>query len=331
MNDLTKQRKRGSCLRLSLFFSLILSIFLSLCLGACIPSNIGGGFLGGRTQADYDSIRQSQQNSAEVIRRTSNIYAGENCSEQERNHECYEDCDKIYKSKTDQKKCEGLTVRQIEKIKEVYDVLERAKEDDLNDINVDVFELYLKPSIQSIDDLIYGFKKKNFISKAENIFIWLTENEDMAMLFEEKDRDYKTFNNLLNAVEPFNPNQVYLPFSKIVRKSDTIMDIVVQQPGDDSFALDWFMDFIEESPNCESDTIAEDCFEVYCKIANEMNTDEKDRLLRMDIFDKYLNDIIEEEININNWNPPNSKTVEDIKETDDLGDDWVSNLCDGLT
>ena len=329
MNNL-KKRTDFLSLRSSLFFPLLLSVFLSLFLGACFPSLVtGGGFTQRRTQADYDRINQNNQNRAEVIRRTSATYAGKKCSEEDRRHQCYEDCEDIYNSRKDKNECEELTVRQIEKIKEVYEALEGAKERDLNEIQEDVFELYLSFSIQSLDDLIDKFKKRDLNSRAENILIWLAENEEMARIFEDVDRDYKSLSNLLNVIEPFDPSQVELPFSHIVRGSDTIMDIIVQQRNEDNFVLKWFMDFIEESPPCE-DTISVECFTVYCKIGSRMNKTEKEKLLDIRIFEKHLNNIIEDEINISNWNPPTSTAVEDIEDTDDLGDDWVDNLCGGL-
>ena len=300
--------------------------FLSLLifLGACgNPLGGLGGYITYRTDAEYAQI---QKNRAEVIRRTRQTYAGERCSEQEKRHECYEDCDDIYNHRRDRQECEELTVTQIEKIKFVYTALEDGRESDLNKVEPEAFELYLSFSIRSIDDLVDGLKDT---SDAENILVWLARNEQMSEIFEKSDDDYKTLNKLLNVIKPFGPNEVDLPFSHVVDGSDTIMDIVAQQRDQDSFTLKWFMNFIEESPNCQ-DTTSTSCFEVYCKIGNKMNEKEKGLLLDIRSFEDYIDDIIDEDINSGNWNPPSGVTVDTLEDTGDLENDWVDILCDGL-
>ena len=288
------------------------------------------GFFGGRTNADYEIIKQRSQNRAEVIRRTSEIYSGQRCSSEQRRHECYESCDEIYSSRRDQKDCEELTVRQIEKLKELSNLLEDARESDLASIEPDIFELHLSFSIRALDDLIDGFQRRNQASKAENIMIWLVSNENMAEIFEDVDRDYKTLNKLLNVIEPFQSDKIYIPFSKLVDSSDTLMDIIAKERDSTDFVLKWVMDFIEESPSC-SDTISESCFEVYCKIGSVMNKDDVYRLLDKDVFERYIDNILEDTINSSNWDPPNGKAAEDLEDVDDLNDNWVEILCGGLT
>ena len=128
------------------------------------------GFLTGRTDAGYEFInKQRSQNRAEVIKRTSEVYSGQRCSSEQRRHECYGSCDKIYSSRRDQKECEELTVRQIKKLQELYDVLEDADENDLADIKPDIFELYLSFSIRAFDELIDDFQRKIELQKLKTL------------------------------------------------------------------------------------------------------------------------------------------------------------------
>lgn len=307
-------------------------LIFSLLTGCLNPFTTQEGVVESRTDAEYEAIKQSNQNRAEVIRRTSEAYSGEKCSSEQRRHECYKSCDDIYSSRGDETDCQELTVRQIEKLKELSDVLEEARGNDLAGIEPDIFELYLSFSIRPLDDLIDDFQRRNQVSRAENIMIWLVQNENMAKIFEDEDEDYKTLNKLLNVIEPFESNQIYVPFSKVVDSSDTLMDIIAKERDSTDFALKWIMDFIGESPSC-SDTVTESCFEVYCKIGAAMNKDDVGRLLNREkeVFRRYIEDILEADINIDNWSPPSRITVDDLEDVDDLDDNWVENLCRTLT
>jgi len=321
MNDL-KKRKAGG---------LFLFLPLLLLLGSCINSmRPGGGVIADKFE-DYEVIRQDSKKRAEVIKRTSTIYSGRKCSAEERRHQCFKDCDTIYSSRRDRKDCEELSIGQVKKLKEAYTALDEADENDLNRIERDVFELFLSFSIKAMDDIVHDFKNRRLNNRAETILIWLVENEEMAKIFESADRDYKTLNKLLNVIRDFSPDEVYLPFSHIVRDSDTIIDIVVQQRKPDSFVMDWFMEFIEESPSCERDAVSINCFEIYCKIGDRMNTGEQGRILDIQVFEKYMNNIIEDQINRDNWSTPSGMDLNDLEDSNDLESDWVSILCGGLT
>jgi len=278
---------------------------------------------------DHEIIRQRNQNRDQIIRRTSELYAGQKCSTEEKSHKCYESCNAIYRR--NQKDCKELTVGQIEKLQELHSVLREAGPEEWLEIETDLFELYLSFSIKAFDDIIDDLRKKSRVSKAEDLMIWLVSNEDKAEVFEAVDRNYKTLNKLLQVIEPFESYEVYLPFSKVVNDSDTLIDIIVRERDETDFVFNWILDFIEESSVCKGDPVSVDCFEVYCKIGSAMNKKEQNRLLEKDIFENYIDDILQNSINRENWNPPSRKSVEDLEETSDLRDKWVEILCGDLT
>ena len=300
---------------------LLLSLFLPLFLGACSLSNFFSRYNSFASRSAADN-----QKRIEVIRRSSSTFSGNTCSEETRGHDCYRSCEKMYSYGSEKRECYGLTVQQIEKIKEVYDILDKSRERDLEKISLEAFELYLNFSIRSMNKLAEGLNK----SQAKNLIVWLISYEDIAQIFKDLDEDYKILNNILQNIIAFETVDIDKPFSQTVRSSDTIMDVIVAQRYYDGLVLEWMMDFIEDSPNCETDTATTSCLTVYCKIGKAMNDTKQERLLKNDPFKNFIDNILEEKVNSSNWNLPTGTSLDDLENSGDLEDSWVDALCDTL-
>ena len=310
--------------------NILLLLLVNLICSCTIPVLDGRYYLGTETQA---SQAQRAANRAEVLKRTSDSLDGNTCSQENRSHLCQIQCEKLFESRKDERDCLNLKVNQIESIQHVFDTIETSRERDLNTLSVDSFELFLHFSTKPMEDIIQRFQRVRNISRAENFFIWLIENEDMAIIFEDIDSNNKMFNNLLKAIIDFDieySEQVHLPFSKNIKDLNTIMDIVIEDRNYNGFILQWFMDFIEDSPDCSDNKVSESCLKMYCTIADNMNRSNKDNLLRSEEFESYIDDIIEDRINEDNWVLPKYKDLESFKDTRDLGNDWVETLCGDL-
>ena len=309
--------------------NILFLLLVNLIFSCTIPVLDERNYFNIETQASQD---QRAVNRAEVIRRTSNVFSGKTCSTENKTHPCRKQCEKVFDSRIDERDCLNLTVKQIESIKNVFDTIETSRERDLEDLSMDSFELFMNFSIKPMEDIITRFQRKRNTTRAENFITWLIENEDMALIFEDADSKNKTFNNLLKAVIDFDikyTEQVHLPFSKKIKDSNTLMDLVIEDKNYNGFILKWFMGFIEDSPDCDDD-ISEDCLTIYCTIADNMNRSNKEDLLRSRDFEAYIDDIIEERINKDNWVLPKSKDLESFQDANDLGDNWIENLCGDL-
>jgi len=310
--------------------SLIFSFFIGL-IGCYNPFLAQEGFFASRVPNDYEVVRQRSQNRDQIIRRTSELYAGQKCSSEDKNHACYKVCEELYKSRRDRKDCENLTVKQVEKINALHETLKDAREDELDEIQPDLFELYLSFSIEPFDDIASDLQRRERKSKAENLMIWLVSHEDMVSIFEDSDRDYVILTKLLDTIDPFIKKESYplhLPLSKAVDGSNTLVDVIVEEGTDDS-TLEWIMEFIEESPQCD-ESISEACFEVYCQIGSAMNKREREDLLDKNVFESYIEDILEDSINKSHWKTAEDQAKEDLENVNDLNDDWVETLCGSL-
>ena len=119
------------------------------------------------------------------------------------------------------------------------------------------------------------------------------------------------------------------------------MDIAIESGNEE--ALEWFMNYIEDkNSSCRNETVSRDCFEIYCKIGDKIDSDNMEDWTSYPAFESYIDDIIDDKINANNsddsnysnrgdgngWNYGEDKgQIEDI---DDINSDWVADLCGGL-
>ena len=271
--------------------------------------------------ACFPSGQRSVNASREVvIERSSEEYGGGKCSEEEDDHECYDYCNDIYNIRDDREDCEELTVGQVAKIKEAHDFLESPREDDLGQIELDAFDLYLNISIDPLSDLIKDYSRSN----AEDLMVWLVKNGDFAEVFQAEDQDYNHLKVLLQQISGSTGTTVEAiakAFTVTVDGSDTLWDVISKNKS--ARTLDWFMDFAEERNRaCNEEPLSARCFQLYCIVGRAMNLEDRADLLDIPRFEDYIAQIIDKGVNHPDWAP-------DIKDTGDLGD-WVKELCTGV-
>jgi len=278
---------------------------------------------------DYESRKTNDRDRLNVLTDSKKRHRGKSCEEEDRNHQCREDCRDIYSRRGDRDDCEELPVTQIDELIKLHELLEDPDEDDLNDeVSHDDFDVYLNVSIAPLDRHI-----KKYNSKDAKIFMkWMIENPDIAKIFEKEDDDYKSLKEILKEIQDFSgDNEIHLPFIENIDGGDELMTLAIDVGGED--IIEWFQDYInEEHSDCEDDETSSNCFKVYCKIGKDIGDDSADDWLSFETFEDYINDILEEETNGNNWSPSNKSPSgsDPYEDSGDL-DDWVANLCGGLT
>ena len=279
------------------------SCFFLLLVSACSPSG-------------QKSVEVSKE---ALIEGTSERYGGGQCDEKE-NNECYDYCKDIYKTREARKECEELTVGQVAKIKEAHDFLESPREDELKQIDPDIFDLYLNISIDPLRDLIKDYSRSN----AEDLMVWLVKNGDFAEVFQAEDQDYDHLKVLLQQISGSTGTtveEIAKAFAVTVDGSDTLWDVISKNKSASAEALAWFMGFIQKrNKACSKETLSARCFQLYCIIGRAMNVEDRADLLDIPRFEDYIAQIIDKGVNQPNW------ARSDIKDTGDLGD-WVKELC----
>ena len=267
-----------------------------------------------------------------------NYNSGNRCEEEDTNHQCYDQCRKIYNLSRDRTDCEeDLTSRQIEDIYELYKELSNPSEEKLLELDLRVFELYLGVSIASLDNLI-----KNYSSRqAEILLLWLVKDQEIAGIFRDEDGDLRTLESLLKQIENFDSDTIYEPFLAKTGR-DRLMEVAIKT-GDKS-VIEWFQDFIEKNnEECDDDTETRACFAIYCKIGDIIDRDSRDEWLEFEIFEAYIEDIIDAKVNSQQGTGDKQNSDgwihedaigndrEQIGGIEDLDDDWVNDLCEDLT
>ena len=292
-----------------------------------------------RTDTDYEIKKAEDEDRDDVIEQTAKTISGdtEKCEDKDKKHKCYEYCDDMFRSNRDEEDCEELTVAQVEAMWELYELLEDPDADELEDINSEVFDLYLNISIKSLDDLIGKYSR----SDAKEFLIWLINNEEIAKIFRKEDDNHKSLEALLKKFSGSYTSSGHDISQPFLKKLDR--DKLIEEAMGSELILEWFQDYINEKNNaCKSDTDTRGCFAVYCKIGNGIDDTARDDWMDSDDFESYIEDIIDEKVNSRQGTGNNRNTSGWIHETaagssnneiEDTGDleNWVDDLCQGLT
>ena len=291
-----------------------------------------------RTDETYANKKESDTDRESVIERTAKKFKGNLCKDEDSNHNCYKYCQQMYRINDDEQDCiNKLTTGQVNAIYEVYKVLKDPDEDKLKDIDVDAFNLFLNLSIAGLDDLIDDYTRRD----ASRVLGWIIDNEKIARVFIKEDKKYVSFLNLLKELSnrTITASNFHVPFTLSVGDS-VLMTLVIEQ---DDFVIDWVHDFInEKNTHCEKNTETKACFAVYCKIGKSMSAKARKNWLKSDKLGNYIRDIINEKINSRQGTGSERNTsgwihedaagnsaseIGDVKDVDD----WVEDLCIGLT
>ena len=304
---------------------------LSFYLSSCGPPTPGAAPAAAeapiRTERDYEEQRaNNSENRRRTFERSRQRYSGSACEDEDRDHECKEQCKDIYTRRSDREDCEELKTGQIEKLEELHKLLKDPDDDDLAEFDLEDFKVYLDISTSPFDKLVGKYSK----SESKEILLWIAENEDVAELMEDKDDDFKTLQRILKRFKSgVNDATLYEYFTAKISGSDRLMEVVIDSGNEP--AHNWFLDFINEKDNeCSDDTETVGCFFQYCKIGIIIDNDIAEDWLSFEDFDEYIEDIIDEKVNghatagtAGCWDTTGNDAIEDLGEINN----WVDDLC----
>ena len=122
--------------------------------------------------------------------------ADEDCEDNDR---CKETCRDIYDETSSYKKCYNLSIQEVSNIEDVFYTLLSADADDLEDLDSDDLENYLRIGIDGwIDKLIPRQKqKRDNYDKFKRTLAWIVEGEkDIVAVLEKEDQDNEILKKL---------------------------------------------------------------------------------------------------------------------------------------
>ena len=270
---------------------------------------IGQPFTGGNQQfgeATQPVFQPSRDNdNRNDLPAPNNRRRGSGCEVERSSHRCHQLCREMYSRDRDECLEEDPDI--IDNIYEVYQDLESVR--DLSGVNLEDLEAYLDISIISFNSLIRDYNRND----AEDMLIWIAEDNEVAELIRGEDEDFRILNDLLSLMVRFDSSRIDVPFTRRVDNRDTLMDYALNSGNEE--ALDYFIEYIlMGSQDCKSGNADLDCLTLMCKIGRA--SIERDRGYYFDsrIFEDFISDIIDNEIN---------------GSTTESGEKWIKGSGDG--
>lgn len=319
----------------------LLFVFLADCVNSVPPAGYpqnpnapnyypSAGYPPPGNDAYYDRRIREDGDRDEVLRRSGDRRRGDICEDEDRDHECKDQCRDMFRRINDREDCEELTVQQIDKLLDVHKALEDADDRDLRDIDLEDLEVYLNVSIAGFDSLVRRYKS----SEAKDVLIWIANNEDVTDTFEDEDDDYRILESLLKVISSFSDSELERPFTRDIYRG-TLFEVAIDARNES--AMDWFLNYIFYTDGaCNDDEeVSSACFTVICKIGDGFEDEDFLRdWLEFGIFEDYIDDIIKGEVNAGSdpkWDASDIDDSRDLYEGSYEDQTWVTTLCGGLT
>ena len=150
------------------------------------------------TGANYNSEDAGKGEAPKLASRLASnpSLADEDCEDNDR---CKETCRDIYDETSSYKKCYNLSIQEVSDIEDVFYTLLSADADDLEDLDSDDLEDYLRIGLDGwIDKLIPRQKqKRDKYDKFKRILAWIVEGEkDIVSVLEKEDQDNEILKKL---------------------------------------------------------------------------------------------------------------------------------------
>ena len=287
---------------------------------ACItdwPQQGGGLSLPSRDNDYYERSNRRDSNRRSALERSRSRYSGTSC---ERSRQCEDLCQDIYSRRSVKEDCLVLAEDQVEEIWEIYKILKNPKEDDLEDIDPEDFEIFVEIDLQPLDTLIGDFSN----AETKKVLTWMIRDPDIIEIFQDEDDEYNLLEELLESLDGESGSSQYQSaLSKNIDGSDSFMDLAIDNDGP---ALDWIHSFFENQCSSSS-SLEEICiFESwYCEVG--LNKDRWKSLVDYEDFEEIINEILDSH---RPASPPDWWTEE--VDADDLtitsGTNRLRDLCD---
>jgi len=211
------------------------------------------------------------------------------CESERSSHSCHRLCRTMYSRDRDE--CLEEEPDTIEDLYEVYQDLEGAR--NLDSIDLELFEDFLDVSITSLTSIIRDYNRND----AEDMLIWIAEDNEVAELIRAEDDDFRILNDLLSLMIRFDNTRLEVPFKRRIDGRDTLMDYALSSGNAE--ALDYFLEYIFAGDrDCRNDRIHVDCLTVICEIGRG-SVVERDRDYYFDssVFEEFILEIIDDSIN----------------------------------
>ncbi len=281
------------------------------------------GFRGGegqfsRGERDYEERIKNDRDRESVLRRSSDRYSSrKRCSSES---SCKNICDDIYDRRRDKQDCEALPLPQVEALNDVYKALKSPDYDDLIDIDRDDFDVLINISIKPYDKLIRKYNRQ----ESRETLRWIASDSDIAEVFKKEDDEHSNMDKLLKKIDS---SDLFEALKEHIYSGHGFLSLAVEEGNEEAAELVHLLLESKGPSECKDQIAHESCFRKYCELGASMDSSNAEDLMDFDYFHGYLEDIISDEENKNNWETDiQTKRNNNVLEADDL-DKWWEELC----
>ena len=237
------------------------------------------------------------------------------CSE---NRGCRDTCDDIFRSRRDREECEELSIADVERMEDVFKVLENPDGDDLEDLDLEVLEELL--DINS-DPLKTAISRMNQ-SEKKDFLLWFAEDSEAAQLIIDVEEEFDIREALFERfiVNPSSRSDL----NQNIKGGKTFVELALEEGNEP--VLEWLHSSFEitcerfrSSPRDEDYPLC--VFNIYC--GWQLDIDIEDEYFGYEFFTDLLDEVLVH--GRRTRTPPSWWTIH--VEADDL-DTWTSGTHD---
>ena len=200
-----------------------------------------------------------------------------------KDRKCEEICDDIFRSRRDREACEEYSIADVEKMDEVFEVLERPNSDDLEDLDTESLDMMLDISPKPLETAVGRMNQ----SEKKKFLAWLATDSEATEIIESAEDDFAIIKELFGTTQ----SAIIAELNRNIDSGDTFVEIILTEGND--VALEWLHDFFGDQ--CDNDNNYEKCVfkNYYCRL--NLDSDAEDEYFGFDSFESVLDEVLETE------------------------------------
>lgn len=220
---------------------------------------------------------------AENRERNPRRYNSRGTGECDRDRRCEEICNDLFHSFNHRAKCEELSITDVERMEEVFRVLEDPDTDDLRALDLEDLERLLNISLNPLETAIGRMTQ----TEKNKFLVWMALDVEATDLLEAKEVNFEILKELFGTIKGVIVNDL----NSNIGGGDTFIELALETENE--VALEWIHDFFGNICNRESNEqrcIFED---FYCELS--LNGDAEEEYFDYEFFEDLLNEILVKE------------------------------------
>ena len=205
----------------------------------------------------------------------------------ESDRECKRMCQRIFRTGRTRNECEDLSIRNVESLFAVHEVLEEPELEELKEMSFNDFKQLMDIETAPLRNQI----KKYSNVETRDFLAWMATDRKAADFMAEEDDDYDMLDTLLTKLKT---SPIEALRSNIDRGS--LLEIAIEENND--ILLEYIHIYFKEGSSNSGNSVCRDdrcTFEKYCRLTGGIGLRERRELIDASVdFDSLLQDLVED-------------------------------------